>query len=294
MSRRAEAGAAPRLVPLGATLMLAALLSACAGPSPEPAPSRAQQQAVVSSERAGRQLARGDLPAARQGYRLALASAQAVQDPALEAAALLNLTLVHARLGDLAAAHGAVDQILEAPARFDAAVQARAAARKALLRLDEGADDEALRWADVATARCPEPCTLAPALDTLRGQVAFSRGDLAGTMALARRAAEAAAAAAQPAEQAGALRLLARAQTRLGETGPAADALARAWAIDHPLGQPDRLALNLVYAADNEDRRGNAAQAADLYQRALTVYNATGDVRNAEALRQRLANRPTR
>ena len=67
-----------------------------------------------------------------------------------------------------------------------------------------------------------------------------------------------------------------------------------AWAIDHPLGQPDRLALNLVYAADNEDRRGNAAQAADLYQRALTVYNATGDVRNAEALRQRLANRPTR
>lgn len=290
MSRRAEPGAASP----GATLLLAALLSACAGPAPEAAPSRAQQQAVVSSERAGRQLARGDLPAARQGYLLALASAQAVQDPALEAAALLNLTLVHARLGDLAAAHGAVDQILGAPARFDAAVQARAAARKALLRLDEGADDEALRWADVATAGCAAPCALAPALDTLRGQIAFSRGDLAGAVAWARRAADAAAAAAQPAEQAGALRLLARAQTRLGETGPAADALARAWAIDHPLGQPDRLALDLVYAADNEDRRGNPEQATDLYRRALAVYDATGDVRNAQALRQRLANRPAR
>jgi tetratricopeptide (TPR) repeat protein len=277
---------------LAHALALAGLLSACAGASIDHLPSRAQQQAAGNSERAARLLARGDLPAARQAYLAALASAQAVQDPALEAAALLNLTLVHARLGDSAAAHAAVDQILDTPSRFAPAVQARAATRKALLRLDEGAGDDALRWAGRASATCASPCALAATLDTLRGQVAFSQGDSAGAALLAQRAIAAASASAQDAEQAGALRLLARAQMRLGQTGPAAEALAHALAIDLRLGQPDRLALDLVYAAENETLRGNPALAADLHQRALAVFTATGDTRNADVLRQRLVARP--
>jgi len=277
---------------VGAALALAGLLSACAGTSPEHAPSRAQQQAVVNSERAARILARGELPAARQAYGVALASAQALQDPALEAAALLNLTLVQARLGDLPAAHRAVDQILDAPARFEPAVRARAAARKALLRLDERADDDALRWADRASDGCASPCALAAALDTVRGQVAYAQGDSAGAALLAQRAIAAASTSAQSAEQAGALRLLARAQMRLGQSGPAAEALARALAIDLRLGQPDRLALDLVFAAENEDQRGKPALASTLYLRALAVYDATGDARNADVLRQRLVARP--
>jgi len=292
MSRHAELAARRPLAHASAALALAGLLSACAGASPEQTPSRAQQQAVVNSERAARVLARGDLPAARQAYVVALASAQAVQDPALEAAALLNLTLVHARLGDTLAAHRAVDQILNAPARFEPALQARASARKALLRLDERADDDALRWADRASDACASPCALAAALDTVRGQVAFSRSDFAGAALLARRAIAAAGASAQQAEQAGALRLLARTQMRLGETGPAAEALARALAIDLRLGQPDRLALDLFYAAETEDQRGNSAQASSLYLRALAVYEATGDSRNADVLRQRMVARP--
>ena len=292
MSRHADPAVRRSFTHAGAALALAGLLSACAGVSADLMPSRAQQQAVVNHERAARLLARGDLPAARQAYSVALASAQALQDPALEAAALLNLTLVQARLGDTVAAHQAVDQILDAPLRFESGVQARAAARKALLRLDQRADADALRWAERASEHCASPCGLAAVLDTVRGQVAFAQGDTAGADLMARRAIAAASASTQKAEEAGALRLLARVQMRLGETGAAAEALARALAIDLRLGQPDRLALDLYYAAENEDRRGNPALAAQLYLRALAVYEASGDARNADALRQRLAARP--
>ena len=294
MPRRADRPAGLGAQWRALVLAAASLLVGCAS-SPEQAPSRAQDQAAASSERAARLLARGDLAAARQGYLHALAAAQAVQDPALEGAALLNLTLVNARLGDLAGADAAVDRILAAPLRFGPALQARAAARKALLRLDDHAPDEALRWADQADRGCERPCALAAAMHNLRAQVALSRGDAATAAAAAHQAAAAAVAAKQPTEEAGALRLLARAWMQQGDPTlitQAADALARALVLDRRLGLPDRVALDLLVAADNEDQRGQPAAASDLLGRALAVYSAIGDTRNAEAVRQRLAARP--
>ena len=282
--------------PHGWLLAAASLLAGCAS-APDLPPSRAQDQAVTSSERAARLLARGDLTAARQGYLGALAAAQAVQDPALEGAALLNLTLVNARLGDLAGADAAVDRVLAAPARFGPALQARAAARKALLRLDDNRPDDALHWADQADRVCAQPCALAAVMHNLRAQVALSRGDAVAAAAAAQAAAAAAVATAQPAEEAGALRLLARAWLQQADPRLApqtADALARALATDRQLGQPDRVALNLLLAADNEDLRGNSAAASELLDRALAVYTATGDRRNADRVRQRQAGRAVR
>lgn len=282
--------------PRGWLLAAASLLAGCAS-GPDLPPSRAQDQAVTSSERAARLVARGDLAAARQGYLGALAAAQAVQDPALEGAALLNLTLVNARLGDLAGAHAAVDRVLAAPARFGPALQARAAARKALLRLDDNSPDDALRWAEQADRACERPCALAAAMHNLRAQVALSRGDAVAAAAAAQAGAAAAVATAQPAEEAGALRLLARAWMQQAEprlAAQTADVLARALAIDRQLGQPDRVALDLLLAADHEDQRGNGAAASELLDRALAVYTATGDRRNAERVRQRLAGRVVR
>ena len=61
--------------------------------------------------------------------------------------------------------------------------------------------------------------------------------------------------------------------------------------IDRRLGQPDRVALDLLLAAEVEDRRGRFEAATDLLQRALAVYSASGDARQADAVRQRLAGR---
>jgi len=287
MPRRAEPGPARgRWALVGAT---AALLTACAAP-PERPPSPAQQQAAEAPRRAARALQRGDLALARREYGAALAAAQALQDPALTGAALLNLTAVDARRGDLPAAQAHVDQLL-ADRSASPALHARAAARKALLMLDGGDADGALHWAAQARGLCATPCTLLPVLDNVQAYVALTRGDAAAALAQARRAADGAAATGQTGEQASALRLAGRAATRLGDTAQAADLLAQALALDRQLGQPDRVALDLLYAAENETRRGNHALAADLTERAATVYAATGDARTAADLRARPAGR---
>ena len=287
------AGPAPPLqrgAALGAALLAGLLAAACAGPPARP-PSPTQTLALTSSERAATALQRGDLAQAQTRYQAALGAAVALQDPALTGAALLNLTLVSARLGDLAAAHGHVDRILDAPGQFDAAIRARASARKALLYLDAGEKDQALRWAEQAGALCASPCPLAAMLGNLRGHLALASGDAAAAAALAGTAAAAAAAAGQDGERAAALRLQALAAGRLGDPGRAAESLAQALQIDRRLGQPDRVALDLLFAGDNEQQRGNRALADDFYQRALSVYEAVGDARGAEQLRRRLSRR---
>jgi tetratricopeptide (TPR) repeat protein len=93
---------------------------------------------------------------------------------------------------------------------------------------------------------------------------------------------------AQPAEHANALRLLGRARTRLGKTDDAAAALARALQIDRELGLPERIALDLMYAGENEERRGRAAAAREFYERALRV-SLGGSLSNlVQALQVRL------
>jgi len=287
--RRATAdrgGRAPAALLVGALLVLAGCASA-----PERPPSLTQQQGADASQRAARALQRGDLAQARAQYLLALAAAQALQDPDATGAALLNLTLVDSRRGDLAAASAHVDRLLADPTLQAPALQARAATRKALLLLDLDQPDAALGWADRARNRCAPPCALAPVLDNLQAYVSLTRGDAAAALAQARRAAENAGASGQTGEQASALRLAGRAATRLGDTTSAAEALALALQLDRQLGQPDRVALDLLYAAENEDRRGNPAAAATLYERAATVYAASGDARSAASLRARLAGR---
>ena len=286
---RAEAGPAALL--LAAALLLQ--LAGCASPPARP-PSPTQALASASSERGARALQRGDWAQALAHYQATLQAAVALQDPALTGAARLGLSVVQARLGALDAANAQADQILARPTYFDASQQARAAARKAVLALDGPQPADALRWADRAEGLCAAPCALAPLLGNLRAHAALARGDGATAARLAEAAARAAEAAGQDGEWASALRLQARALGQLGQSGQAdqaAAALALALQIDRRLGQPDRVALDLLLAAEVEDLRGQRDAATDLLQRALAVYSAIGDARQADAVRQRLAGR---
>lgn len=283
---RAEAGPAALL--LAAALLLQ--LAGCASPPARP-PSPTQALASASSERGARALQRGDWAQALAHYQATLQAAVALQDPALTGAARLGLSVVQARLGALDAANAQADQILARPTYFDASQQARAAARKAVLALDGPQPADALRWADRAEGLCAAPCALAPLLGNLRAHAALARGDGATAARLAEAAARAAEAAGQDGEWASALRLQARALGPLGQADRAAAALALALQIDRRLGQPDRVALDLLLAAEVEDLRGQRDAATDLLQRALAVYSASGDARQADAVRQRLAGR---
>jgi len=287
---RRPAGARTR----GAVAMVWLLFGLAACTATGPAPNAAQQSATSLSQSAARALARGDTAQSLAHYESALAAAESVEDFELSGAALLNLALVHSRSGDLAAAHARVDRILAASLRYPPAMRARAAARKALLYLDAADPTSALRWADTAQAGCPAPCELAAALAGVRAHVALQRGELAAAAAHAEHAAKMASESGQPAEQANALRLLGRARARNGEADAAAAVLAQALAIDQRLGLPERIALDLLYAGDNEHGRLQIAAAREFYERALTVYLAAGQHRAAESARGRLAALPGR
>jgi tetratricopeptide (TPR) repeat protein len=262
------------------------LIGACSAPPGRPA-NAAQASAQAASQNGARALRRGDLPAALAAYGEALAAAESVEDFDAGGTSLLNLALVHARLGQVEAAQARLDRIVNAPQRYSDTLQGQAAARKALLLLDSGSHGTAMHWADRAQAHCPEPCSLTPAMTNLRAYVALERGEAQRAAGMAARAAELAAAAGLAAEQANALRLQGRAQTQLGNAAGAAQALARALTLDRELGLPERIALDLLYAGENEVRRGDAAAARDFFERAIQVSQAA-KLPLTETLRARL------
>ncbi|MFZ2653066.1 MAG: hypothetical protein WA210_23520, partial [Burkholderiaceae bacterium] len=150
-----------------------------------------------------RALRRGDLNAALASYNEALAASDSVEDFEAGGTTLLNLALVHAKLGQLDAAHARahldaaharVDRILNAPQRYSETLRGQAATRKALLYLDSRSHGLALHWADQARAVCTDPCPLAPTLANLRAFVALERGEADRAIDQATRAAQLAAA----------------------------------------------------------------------------------------------------
>ena len=274
-----------------AAALLAALVAllgvGCSSP-PVRTTNVAHEAALALNQRAARALQRGDNAQALALYEQALTAADSVEDFDTGGATLLNLAAVHARLGQSPQAHQRVDRILGAPGRFTGALQAQAAARKALLYLDAPDLAAALQWADKAEAGCAAPCAQSAALTGLRAHVALERGDAAAAAVLASRAATQAEAAQQRAEQANAQRLLGRAQMRLGDHAAAAASLQRALDIDRALGLPERIALDLLHAGENAQRSRQPATAREFYERALQVGEAAGLTRSAETARARL------
>jgi tetratricopeptide (TPR) repeat protein len=271
---------------LGCLVGAAWLLSLAACTSPKPAPDNAVHlQWQVQQQAGARALQRGDVQAARVAYLGALATAESIEDFPAVGSTLLNLAVVQARLGPGPSPHAWLDRLLQTPSHFPPALLQQAAARKALLFVDEGALADALRWADRAEAGCLPPCAVAPAMDNLRAHVALGRGDWLAATAAAQRAMAVAGALSLPAEQANGLRLAGRAALGQGDGTQAAALLAQALKIDQTLGLPERVALDLQFAAQAEALRGQMPLAREFYARAAVVREAMGDAPGARALR---------
>lgn len=267
---------------------LALLLLAGCGSAPPKVVNAPHEAALALSQRAARALQRGETTQALALYEQALAAADSVEDADTAGAVLLNLALVHGRLGQPREAQQRVERILSAPTRYPGALQAQASARKALLHLDTREGPLALQWADKAQAACASPCSLAAVLANVRGQVALEAGDATLAAAQATRAAELATSAEQQAELANAQRLLGRARIKLADSAGAAAALQRALDIDRTLGLPDRIALDLLYAGDNAAAAGQRDAARDFFERALQVAQAAQLPAAMQAANQRL------
>jgi phospholipid/cholesterol/gamma-HCH transport system substrate-binding protein len=265
-------------------------------PAPSPAAlpidsssKQAAPSAADINQDATRAWQRGDLARALALYAEALAAAEATEDYQSAAANLLNLELVHERLGQFPEAHARLDPILARPALYGATALVQASARKARLYLDAHDLDSALLWIGKTEAACGGGCPLAAALTNMQATVALEQGDAPRALQAAARVLALGTSPELAAERADAYRTTGRAQSRTGRFGDATAALEKALEIDRAGGRPDRIALDLVYQAENEELRGQPAQAREYYLRARTVYAASGDQAGAGEMATRLA-----
>ncbi len=272
----------------GASILASAILLGCAAPALSP-PSRAEESAASLNQGAARAWYRGDLTHALALYNGALAASESVENFGSAGANLLNLALVHERLGQFQQAHSRLDQILSRPALYGAPLLAQASARKALLSLDQHDLDSASCWIDKADAGCGDGCNLAAALMNMRAIIALERSDPPLALRYAARGLELGKLLALEAERANAYRLMGRAHSRAGHFSEATAVLEKALEIDRELGRPDRIALDLVYAAENEELHMQLGRAREYYVRALTAYTAAGNRAGSGEISARLA-----
>ncbi len=238
---------------------------------------------------AARAVERGQLPQARTLTAQALRNAQAVQDDGQIATALLNLAWVNGQLKDFNAAREALAPLLQGRDRFGAGVAAKAAARRALLALDEGDAAGAAQYAGLAERDCAKPCDHAAAMVSLRAHLALHAGDSTLATTLAEPAAVLAAASGQAAEQGHALNVLGRARLAAAQPSLAVTALAQALALHRRLGRAQAVAADLLALADAHAALGQAAPAREHLERALEVHAALGDAAAVARVRERLA-----
>ena len=191
----------------GWALVLTALLAAC-GQNP-PRPSEAQQAAVQWNQRAQTAYARGDYAQALAHYQQALAANRAIEDVNGIARELINLAVVHRKLGRPAPARAALDEILvPAGIPFTAGQRAEATYRLALFAAEDGDAVRARTLGEQALALCAG-CVSEGAIRNFQAGLRLAAGAAMEAREHARRALELNRGLGDRAEEANSLRLLA-------------------------------------------------------------------------------------
>jgi tetratricopeptide (TPR) repeat protein len=250
-------------------------LTACAGNPP--VLTEQQQDAIQFNQRGEAAFHRGDYAQALQEYQGALAIHRSVENIAGIATELLNLSVVHRRLGDKAAAQATLDQILmDKSLAFSADQKAEAAYRKAGYYLDDGNEPEARSWVNKALEYC-HGCSAEGRLNNLLARMALA-GYPQDAMNHARRALALNRNAGDKNEEANSLRLIADAAFQSGDFKTAQQSYDDALRLDKDTGAATKIALDLMGLGRSLARQGKRSEAIDYFQRAYSVSEGAGDI----------------
>lgn len=266
-----------------------ALLTAACGSAP-PRPSENEEHAVRLNKRAQGAYRSGDLPAALALHEQALAANRAIENVAGIAAELMNIAAIQGQLGNGAAAHAALDEILVRPAvPFSGAQRAEAAYRKAYLYFETGQRAEAGLWLAQARVLCgAKECAADGKAGNLRARIAIEQGDAGAALGHARAALAINDRYEDRAEQGNSLRLMADAALTLGDYLAAEQSYSGALALDKALGVPPKIALDLIGIGRSLHAQGRAAEAVEYFRRAQSVASGAGDRATVELARRLL------
>ncbi len=260
-------------------LMLAVLAAGC-GSNPLVLTEQ-QETAIQFNQRGETAFRRGDYAQALQEYQGALAIHRSVENVAGIATELLNLSVVHRRLGDKSAAQTTLDQILtERSPAFSANQKAEAAYRKAGCYLDDRNEAEALSWLNRALEYC-HGCGAEGRLYNLMARMALA-GQPQDAMNHARRALALNRSAGDKNEEANSLRLIADASFKLEDFKTAQQSYDDALRLDKESGAAAKLALDLMGLGRSIARQGRHAEAVEYFQRAYSVSEGAGDTKTME------------
>ncbi|MBI3571712.1 MAG: tetratricopeptide repeat protein [Gammaproteobacteria bacterium] len=254
-------------------------IAACAGNPP--ALSEQQEAAIQFNQRGENAFRRGDYAQALQEYQGALAIHRSVENVAGIATELLNLSVVHRRLGDKPAAQAALDQVLtESSPAFSADQKAEAAYRKAGFYLDGGNEAEAKSWLNKALEYC-HGCGAEGRLYNLLARMALA-GQPQDAMNHARRALALNRSAGDKNEEANSLRLIADAAFKLEDFKTAQQSYDDALRLDKDTGAATKIALDLMGLGRSIARQGRRTEAVEYFQRAYSVSEGVGDTKTME------------
>ena len=270
------------------------LLAACAAPPPAAPPAGGEAAVIEANRRADVYLRNGDLEGAARQYREALRVARSVEDAEGIAANAINLSIVYQRLGRPDDARASLALVLDrSQLAFSSDRLAQAALRRSVLDMEDKRSVEAGQWLERATAYCGRGCSVSPAIQNVRGQLAMEAGRPEQAAAAAKAALSASRAAGDLAETANALRLLGAVALRSGDAAAAAGYLQEALAIDKELASPRKIYLDLVALGRASALKGDRGAARTYYERARAVSEADRDaegVAKARALIEALGD----
>jgi tetratricopeptide (TPR) repeat protein len=259
--------------------MLVALTASC-GSNP-PVLTEQQETAIQFNQRGEAAFRRGDYAQALQEYQGAMSIHRSVENMAGFATELLNLSVVHRRLGDKTAAQTTLDQILmERSPAFSADQKAEAAYRKAGYYLDDGNQAEALSWLNKALENC-HSCGAEGRLYNLMARMVLA-GHPQDAMTHARRALALNRKAGDKNEEANSLRLIADAVFQSGDFKVAEQSYDDALRLDKDTGAVAKIALDLMGLGRSIAQQGRRAEAVEYFQRAYSVSEGAGDAKAME------------
>ena len=270
----------------GAVVCVWLLAVGCA--ATPPSRSGPALRAIEVSDNAAVAFADGDNYRAVRDYQRALELSRAADDRDGIASILANLAIVQRRLGDRAAAHESLAEILGSgsPA-FTPLQRSRAVLLEAMLFVDEEDFPRAEASVTTGLSLCHAPeCPLKGKFLNLRARIALALDDPRGAIATATEALAANEAQGDPVEEANSLRLLADARIRMTDLDAARTLYESAYRLDDRRGNGVKVAADLRGIGRTFLGAGDVANALRYYRRALAISESAGDgAGKEEALR---------
>ncbi|MBI4710546.1 MAG: tetratricopeptide repeat protein [Nitrospirae bacterium] len=243
-----------------------------------PSLSDVQKQAIEFNQQGESAFKKGHYKRALSSYAEALRLNRSIENTDGIAINLVNMAVVHHKLGDNANARKYADEILDTSRiTHHASRYSDAAFIKAMLYLDDRNYGPALEWTERALNFCRDDCRTEGGIYNLKGRIAFLKSDFSSALTYAEKGLELNKKSGDKDEEANSLRLIAGLKAKRGEYEASKKLFEHALSLDKELGAGRKIAMDLTGIGDLFAGQGAFKDAMNYYMRAMSVCENSED-----------------